>query len=163
MIRQKSPEMAPAFTAIQRAIGNLEQQTNANANGAQQKPPPSISSLSVTEAGGIHDIQITDNSPAVRGKNYFAYYSTSPDLSNAHKIDLGASQNRRENLGSGTYYWAAHSALATSDPSPLVYHGGAKPLPTGTGKQAGPPMQPTQGHPAFGPAISNATVAPSRG
>ncbi len=137
LIRQKYPELYPAVEALQRGLGNVATQTNANPNGAQSTAPPAISGLSVKEAGGIHDVQITDNSPAARGKSYFAYYAQTPDMSNAHKIDLGASQNHRANLGPGKYYWSAHSSYDTGDPSPMAYHGGATPVAVGSGSLHG--------------------------
>ncbi len=153
LIRQKYPELYPAVEALQRGLGNVATQTNANPDGAQSQAPPSISGLSVKEAGGIHDIQITDNAPATRGKSYFAYYAQTPDMSNAHKIDLGASQNHRANLGPGKYYWSAHSSYDTGDPSPMAYHGGATPVAVGSGVYSGPAMQQAQGPAAFGPMV----------
>ncbi len=163
LIRQRYPDLYPIIDALHRGISNVASQTNANPNGSQQKPPTPIAGLNVTEKGGIHDVQITDNAPAARGVSYFTYYSQTPDMSNAHKIDLGASQNHRANLGPGKYYWSAHSSYDTGDASAMVFHGGATPAAVGSGTYAGPAMQQAQGGTAFGPQFKNATKAPARG
>ena len=144
-IRRDDEKYASAFQAQNDAINRLSDQSNSDPTGAQVATPAQIAAISVTEKNGIHDVQIQDNSPAYNGLQYSAYYSESPDMSNAHRIDLGESQNHRANMGAGVYYWGATSKQGNSNQSPMVIHGGAKPSPVGSGTQAGPPMQTAQG------------------
>lgn len=163
LIRQKYPEVYEALQyGVIPGIQNVAAQTNAEPGGSQNAPPPTIAGFAVTQAGGIHDLQITDNAPAYRGVNYFAEYSQTPDFRNAHQIDLGSSQNHRANLGSGTYYWRASSSYGTSGPSPFVYHGGLKPAAVGSGSYLGPPMSQRQGAPGYGTPYRNSATAPVR-
>jgi hypothetical protein len=149
-IRNMDDKLANALDSHESAINAISDQLNADPTGAQQASPATISRMSVTEADGFHDIQITDNAPAYRGINYFAYYSRTADFQNAHKIDMGASQNHRVYLGAGPYYWKADHAYPGSPPSTAVYHGGSTPQPVGSGTHVGPAMQSTQGTAAFG-------------
>lgn len=149
-LKTLDPKLATAMDQVERAINHQADQANTDPTGAEQAPPSPISRMSVTEADGIHDIQITDNAPAYRGINYFAYYSQTPDFQNAHKIDMGASQNHRIYLGAGPYYWKSNHAYPSSPPSTDVYHGGSSPAPVGSGSHAGPAMQQSQGTAGFG-------------
>jgi hypothetical protein len=162
-IRSIDSKLADALDSSESAINAISDQLNADPTGAQQAPPAAISRLSVTAADGIHDIQIVDNAPAYRGINYFAYYSQTADFKNAHKVDLGASQNHRIYLGPGTYYWKANHAYPSSPPSRDIYHGGSTPEGVGTGSHIGPPMQQSQGTAAFGATTyRNSSTPPIR-
>lgn len=156
-IRQDDSKYHAAFTAIQDAITNLSVQGNLDPTGTSSGTPPPVSGLSVVEKDGIHDVQIQDQSPANRGLNYFAYYSRTADFQNEHKVDLGASQNIRVNLGAGQYHWRVNSAYPTSAPSDHVYH-----PPVGSGTHAGPAMQAGQGESGFGQIYRGSTVPPVR-
>lgn len=149
-----------AFKAIAGAISTISDQGNFDASGAQVAAPPSIAGISVMESGGIHDIQLTDNSPAYAGIRYAADYSQTPDFQNFHTIDMGTSQNHRANLGSGKYYWRGSSNNHPATPSPHIYHGGANPIAVGSGDYPGPPMQQRQG---FSGQFRNSTTPPIRG
>lgn len=140
-IRSDDKRYAQTFQSVSDAINRISDQANVDPTGAQVATPSPISGLSVTEAGGIHDVQITDNSPAYAGINYSAEYSQTADFQNSHKIDLGTSQNHRANLGAGTYYWRASSSYHPATPSAPVYHGGAAPTAVGSGTYPGPAMQ----------------------
>jgi len=144
-IRQTNSRLHDSLKAIEGAINNHSDQGNLSPTGASQAAPQPISSISVVESGGIHDIQITDNSPAYAGLNYYADYSQTPDFQNFHTIDMGISQNHRANLGPGTYYWRGASFYHKATPSPVVYHGGGVPVAVGSGAYTGPPMQAKQG------------------
>jgi hypothetical protein len=162
-IRNKDSQLGNALEKIEDAINAQADQGNTDPTGAQQAAPSAISQMSVTAADGIHDIQITDNAPAYRGINYFAYYSQTPDFQNFHKIDMGASQNHRVFLGPGKYYWKSNHAYPSSPPSTDVYHGGSTPEAVGTGSHIGPPMQQNQGTAAFGATTyRNSSIPPIR-
>jgi len=158
-IRQDNKYSAQALQAISDAINRVADQANIDPTGAQVAAPAPISNLTVTAAGGIHDVQITDNSPAYAGLSYTAEYSQTPDFQNAHSIDLGTSQNHRANLGAGTYYWRAHSNYHPSTTSSAVYHGGATPQAVGSGSYPGPPMSQRQG---FSGLYRNSPTPPVR-
>lgn len=144
-IRSDDNKYAQAFQSLEDAVNRVSDQANIDPTGAQVATPPALSGISVTEAGGIHDIALTDNSPAYAGIQYSAEYSQTPDFQNSHKIDMGTSQNHRANMGSGTYYWRASSSYHPATPSTPVYHGGATPQAVGSGSYPGPPMQQGQG------------------
>jgi hypothetical protein len=150
---------ASAFRYLGRMVSNLSNQANADPTTSQVASPPAVSGVNVVEQGGIHDIQIADNSPAYNGRRYSAYYSQNADMSNAHRIDMGESQNHRANLGAGTYYWGATTKQGNSDESPMVFHGGAQPAAVGSGSYPGPPMQAPQ---SFSGLYRNATTPPVR-
>lgn len=144
-LRTLDPKLLQIIQSLEDAQNRVADQANVDPTGAQVAAPSQISGINVIASGGIHDIQIVDQSPAYRGVNYRADYSQTPDFQNFHTIDMGSSQNHRANLGSGTYYWRASSAYRASGVSPHVYHGGATPLPAGSGSYSGPAMQQQQG------------------
>jgi hypothetical protein len=161
-IRQKYPELVSAFLSIQQSTANISDQTATDAQSTNSGAPPQISGINVTEAAGVHDIQITDNTSGQRGRAYFADYSDSADFKNYHTISLGPSQNHRANLGAGVYHWRAYSSYGSSDHSEPLMHGGATATPVGSGAMAGPPMQAKQGSTGFGPKYQNTTKPPIR-
>jgi hypothetical protein len=144
-IRQDDAKYLQVFQSLEDAINRVADQANVDPTGAQVATPPTVAGINVVESGGIHDVQIQDNSPAYRGLQYSAFYSQTPDFQNAHRIDLGESQNHRANLGPGKYYWAAASKYSSSDHSAMVFHGGPTPAAVGSGDYSGPPMQQAQG------------------
>jgi hypothetical protein len=137
------PEMAKR--AITMAINAMADQSNTDPMGSAPPAPTPISQLSVISSGGIHDIKITDPSPAYAGINYTAEYSQTADFQNFHTIDMGISQNHRANLGPGKFFWRASSFYHPATPSQPAYHGGATPQAVGDGAYSGPPMQERQG------------------
>jgi hypothetical protein len=161
-IRQSDEKLYNALKSIEGAVNNHSDQGNLDPNGAEQAAPPAISKITATASDGYHDLQIMDNAPAYRGLNYFAYYSKTPGFENAHKIDLGTSQNHRVFLGPGQFYWGANHAYPTSPASAMVYHGGGTPQAVGSGTYAGPEMSTTQGSQAFGPMYRNSSTPPIR-
>lgn len=144
---------------VSNAINFMSDQANVDPTSAQVATPPAVSNISVTESGGFHDVSIQDNSPAYRAVKYAAWYSRSPDMQNAHMIDLGQAQNHRKYLGSGKYYWAATSKYDASDHSPMVFHGGTSPQSVGSGAHVGPPMSAPQG---FSTQYRASNTPPSR-
>lgn len=162
VIREKYPELVSAFNSLMQTDSNLSDQTATDAQSTNSGAPPQISGINVTESGGIHDVQITDNTPGQRGRGYFAEYSDSKDFQNYHTIALGPSQNHRANLGSGQFYWRAYSAYGSSNHSQPVIHGGSTATAVGSGTMAGPALQQKQGGQGFGPKYQNATKAPVR-
>jgi len=158
-IRQSDKKLYDSLQSIEQAINNHSDQGNLDPTAVSQAPPQPVSAVNVVESGGIHDIQITDNSPAYAGLSYIADYSQTPDFQNYHTIDMGISQNHRANLGPGKYYWRASSYYHAATPSAPVYHGGATPAVVGSGNYTGPAMQPKQG---FTGLYRNSTTPPIR-
>ena len=154
-INQDDDKYGGALQSIEDAVNRISDQANVDPSSAQVATPTPVSKISVIEKDGIHDIAIHDNSPAYNGIQYSAYYSRTPDMANAHRIDLGESQNHRANLGGGKYYWAASSKYSASGHSPMVYH----PDPVGSGAHAGPPMQKAMG---FTTQFRNSNTPPIR-
>lgn len=144
-IRNDDAKYLSTFQAIEDAVNRVSDQANVDPTGAQVAVPSPISNISVVESGGIHDISMTDQSPAYAGINYTADYSQTADFQNFHTIDMGVSQNHRANLGSGKYFWRGSSHYHPATPSAPVYHGGTTPAAVGSGDYPGPPMQLKQG------------------
>lgn len=158
-LRQSDPQLLKIIESLEDAHNHVADQINVDPTGAQVASPSQIGGINVVESGGIHDIQIIDQSPAYRGVNYLADYSQTADFQNFHTIDMGTSQNHRANLGPGKYYWRASSKYHASDTSPHVYHGGASPLAVGSGSYSGPAMQQRQG---FSGQYRNSLTPPVR-
>lgn len=152
-IRAKDPLLAQALDSIVRQIQNVATATASSVSGFSAAPSP-ISSLSVTAANGIFDVQIQDNSPVNRGVQYFLEYSTTPGFQQPILVSLGPARNFRSTWGSVTLYFRAYSQYPTSAPSAPVYFG--------------PPNNPTAvvGGGAAGPTIQASTgsgTAPNNG
>lgn len=158
-LKADDQKYAATIQALEDAINQMADQGNLDPSGAQVAKPSQISNISVVESGGIHDIQLTDHSPAYAGIKYVADYSQTPDFKNFHTVDMGNSQNYRKNLGTGAYYWRASSNYHPATPSDHVYHGGATPQAVGNGDYPGPPMQPRQG---FSGQYRNSATPPIR-
>lgn len=144
-IRGDDAKYLQAFQDLEDAINKTADQANVDPTGAQVAIPSPVSGVKVVEQNGIHDIQITDQSPAYAGLRYKADYSQTQDFQNFHTIDMGNSQNHRANLGSGKYFWRASSYYHPATPSTHAYHGGISPEPVGSGSYNGPPMSQKQG------------------
>lgn len=146
-IKEQNPDIFEALEDITATMESMGQQVNASSTGVISSPP-SISSLQVTAAQGIFDAAIGDNnSPVVRGINYFLEYSTSPTFVAPHVIDLGSSRNWRGFLGNQVFYFRAYSAYPTSPRSDPTYYG-TPTVPTavqGGGTATGPVPLASQG------------------
>ena len=165
-------EFAKAIVSQSRTT---EQQTNVNAQG-QPQPPPQVNGLNVQGQNGHFSVAITDNNPIYRGIQYYVEHDTSPNFSNPTTVHIGDSRNANLFLGSGTRYWRAYSAYASSAPSAPVYHGSSV-NPTAVdagGSIGGPASIPSQGSgtgavgvglsgPGPVPFRSNTGAPPSRG
>ena len=158
-IRTDDRHYYTAFQSISEAINRISDQANVDPTASQVATPPPVGGINVTEAGGIHDVQITDQSPAYAGLRYTADYSQTADFSNFHTLDMGVSQNVRANLGAGQYYWRASSHYHPATPSAPVVHGGVTPQAVGSGDYPGPPMSQKQG---FIGQYRNSTTPPIR-
>lgn len=158
-LRQTNQRIYDVVQTVEDAINNVSDQSNVDPTATAPAAPQPISGVSVTEAGGIHDIQITDNSPAYAGLQYGVHYSQTPDFQNYHLIDLGISQNHRANMGPGQFYWRGFSYYHPATPSVPVNHGGPVAVAVGSGTYTGPAMQPLQG---FTGLYRNSTVPPIR-
>ena len=155
-------KMAELIESMSQWVNNIEQQTNSNATGEPNAPPP-INSLNVTASNGHFQIAINhDNTQLYRGVNYFYEHSASPNFTNPHIVDMGTTRNHNLFLGNTTRYFRAYAAYPGSAPSPMVYHGSqASPRAvTGGGSIPGPSFSESQGsgtgtagqpHSGFGP------------
>lgn len=137
------PRLADSLRRIVDAVNNLAVGTGVDPAGATA-PPAAISAISVTAADGIFDVAITDNSPLVRGINYFVESDTTPGFNQPHVYSLGPSRNMRISLGNLTLYWRGYSQYAGSSPSSPVTHGNPPAAVVGGGA-SGPALQPSSG------------------
>lgn len=146
-ITARDPLLGEALRAIASGVENVGRQTNAPTQLQAAEKPGNIASVSVTAKDGIFHAQITDNSPVKRGLEYHLEYSTDPGFRAPIVIHNGASRDFRGKLGNQKLYWRAYSQYPTSDPSQVVYYGGAaSPLPvTGGGSESGPPVPQSKG------------------
>ncbi len=133
---------------VQKQLGNVSVQTNANLAGRQNAAPPQINAFQVDGGAGIYHAYITDNNQNLyRGGEYFAEYSESADFSDFHTEHMGPSRDKRFNLGlPGPLYWRAYSGYGpASPPSNPVYHGGVQPVGVTAGGATAPPLRSGQG------------------
>src|SRR6185437_16725565 len=114
-IQAKDPKMGEAMKDLLNMVLSIAQQTNVAPQG-ETPAPPDISRLNVLGQDGIFDVQIFDNSPVVRGINYFLEYSETANFQNVITLDLGCSRNWRGHLGNKTLYWRAYSQYIGSQP-----------------------------------------------
>jgi hypothetical protein len=142
-IESSDPRLYDALHRIVAAVNNLGRGVGVDPAGATAAPA-NIAALSVTAANGIFDIAITDNSPLVRGIQYFAESDFAPGFTQPHVYALGPSRNARFALGNLTLYWRAYSQYLGSAPSTPVAFGNP-PIAVAAGGAAGPIPQPSAG------------------
>jgi hypothetical protein len=143
-IKGESPYVYEALTQIVNAVNSLGRAAGVDPAGTIDPPAP-IGSLSVTAAGGIFDIAITDNSAVHRGIFYFAESDTTPAFAAPYVHFLGSARNLRVALGNQTLYWRAYSQYLGSEPSEAVTFGSPATAVPGGGASAGPPLQSSRG------------------
>lgn len=145
-------KLSEDLQSIQKALNNLETQTNGNVGGPPQ-PPGKIDGIHVTAANGHFSVAITDQNQLYRGVQYFVEHSDNPQFTNPITEHIGTTRNWSKFLGNTTRYFRAYSAYQASHPSEPVYHGdAATPLAvSGGGTVAGPPATTSQGS-GTGPA-----------
>lgn len=145
-LHTKDPKLGEALRDLVSAIDSLAVQTTVTPNGETPSPSP-VSRLNVMAKDGVFDVQIFDDSPVVRGINYFLEYSTTASFNQPVVVDLGPSRNYRSGLGNVTLYFRAYSQYIGSPPSTPVYFGSVtNPTPvTGGGTASGPSPQPSAG------------------
>lgn len=148
MIQKQYPELYQALSSIVDSHNRLAEQTNASPVG-QTPSPESHAALNVTGGQGVFHAEITDNSPAYRGKEHFL--EASEDGANWHVMHLGASTSWHGYLGAKVLNFRSYAAYATSGPGAPLYQmnvsgvGGKEPKVTGTGTAAGYGTQPYTG------------------
>lgn len=145
----KDPLLGETLQTIQNALNNMAAQAAISADG-DLPAPGAPAQLSVTAAGGIFDITITDNNPdgTQLAPDYFLEYSTTAAFVQPSQIHLGPARVWRGNLGNQTLFWRCYSQYGrASQPSPFTYFGSsANPTPVvGGGAIAGPAPQPSTG------------------
>jgi hypothetical protein len=138
------PRLYDALNRIVTAVNNLGRGVGVDPVGATAAPAP-LAALSVTAAGGIFDVAITDNSPLVRGISYFVESDSTPAFAQPHVYSLGPSRNARFSLGNLTLYWRAYSQYLGSAPSAPIAFGNPPNAVAGGGATSGPAQQPSAG------------------
>lgn len=137
-----------AFQDVQRQFDNLSLQSNGNLQGTENAPPTALNGIHVDGGAGFYHIYLTDlNANLYRGAEYTAYYSETPNFEDYHPVHMGPARDMRVNLGlPGPFYWAAHHGYGPASPaSPLIFFGGALPIPvSGAGSNA-PALRSGQG------------------
>lgn len=142
-----SRRLATILTNVVNGANTMEQQTNSNMNGSPIAPPK-VDALSVKGQNGHYSLSIHDSNKNIfRGVNYYVEHSEDPSFSNPQKIHIGDPRDHTVFLGSGTRYFRAYSAYASSPSSPPTYHGTeAQPIGVDAGGSIGPPATlPVQG------------------
>jgi len=142
-VESTDPRLADSLRRIVDAVNNLARGTGVDPAGATAPPAP-LANVHVTAADGIFDVAITDNSPLVRGINYFVESDVTPGFNQPHVYSLGPSRNLRIALGNLTLYWRGYSQYPGSQPSTPVTHGNPPAAVTGGGL-SGPALQPSSG------------------
>jgi len=142
-VESTDPRLADSLRRIVDAVNNLARGTGVDPAGATAPPAP-LAAVSVTAADGIFDVAITDNSPLVRGINYFVESDLTPGFNQPHVYSLGPSRNMRVALGNLTLYWRGYSQYPGSAPSPPATHGNP-PVAVAGGGLSGPALQPSSG------------------
>lgn len=146
-LHQIGPRLYSALLSIQKGVGNIEMQTNSNANGAPGAPPK-ISGLTVAAQNGHFQVAIADHNEIYRGIQYFVEHADNPNFVNAVQTQASGTSKRNHNeyLGATDRYWRAYSAYPGGPPSEPVYFGGATPtLVQGGGSAGGPAFLASQG------------------
>lgn len=132
---------------IAQGVNSIEQQTNANATGGPQPPPP-INALHVTANAGHFNIGINhEGAEFYRGIQYYVEHADNPQFTNSHTEELGTTRNANLFLGNSTRFFRAYAAYDNSHPGQPAYHGSpAQPIAvTGGGAVPGPSFLPSQG------------------
>lgn len=133
-------------TSMEAAVNNLQDQTGAAGTLQKGQPaptPPAPTKIDVAAAGGIFQVNITDQTPGV---NYVLEYSPTANFSNPRQIPLALGvTSYRSTLGNQLLFWRVRSGFPTAPHaaplSPPTYFGtAAQPTPvTGGGSTIGPP------------------------
>jgi len=142
-----------ALLSAQKAVNNIEMQTNTNATG-DPSAPPKINGFNVKSQNGHFSFEIQDHNEIYRGNNYIVEHADNPNFTNPQQLHLGPARNGSVFLGNGTRYFRAYSANSVGPPSPPVYHGGAQPVPVvGGGQVGGPALTTNQGAGTGAPGV----------
>lgn len=144
-----NPDLMQALDDICSHVQGVMEQTNAAPVGSATIAPPQINKLTVTGSQGIFDAKIDDNnSPIVRGVNYFVDYADNPSFNNKRTVSLGPSRNWRGALGNRRLYFQAYSQhpnTPSSRPIPHSSDGTTPSVVEGGGLNTGPELQPSSG------------------
>lgn len=119
-IRSQNQDLGDCLKDIVDAHNNIAQQGNTSPVGLTPAPTPHAA-LNVTGGNGYFAVQIVDNSPTFRGKEHFVAVSESQDMSNAHKIHLGASKTWYGFLGAKKLHFASYPSYPTTGPATPIY------------------------------------------
>jgi hypothetical protein len=134
------------ITSIEQEVNAQKSQTGAAGilqTGQAPATPPPPTAITVAAAGGIFQINITDQTPGV---NYILEYSPTANFAAPRQIPLALGVNQhRAYLGNQTLFWRVRSGYPTAPHSaplsPPRYLGTeAQPTPiVGGGATIGPP------------------------
>lgn len=135
-----------SLSDLDRHLGNVTEQTNANRTG-QPLSPPAPNTLNVIAQDGHFHAEIADGGKFYRGIHYYIEHADNPSFQNPVTVHLGSTRSWDKFLGNSTRYFRAYSAYGSSPAGPPVYHGSVvAPQPvTGGGSIPGPKFLPSQG------------------
>jgi len=148
-LKSRDPYLYESLVKIIQAVNSLGQQVGSDPVGVF-KITPDISSVSVTAANGLFNVQIIDNSQLAstdsRPITYFLEFATDSGFTNiVHTDNLGPHRNKNVFLGNQTLFIRAYSQLFGSAASHPVAYGGATPISLAGGGVAAPTQQAYQG------------------
>jgi hypothetical protein len=141
-----SGKLFDLVSSIEQEINAQKSQTGAAGilqTGQQPATPPAPAKLSVAAAGGIFQVNITDQTPGV---NYVLEYSPTSNFASPRQVPLalGVTQYRAA-LGNQQLFWRVRSGYPTAPHSaplspPTYFGSAATPTPVvGGGSTIGPP------------------------
>lgn len=150
-IRKDDPYTYEALTQIVKAINSMARQTGADPVGIFPVTP-NITSVNVTAANGLFNVQIVDNTfvntPSLQGRaiTYFVEFSTDSGFKKVvHQEAWHGVRNQNVSLGAQTLFIRAYSQLQGSAPSSPIFFGGTTPASVSGGGSAPPTQQTYQG------------------
>ncbi len=154
-------KLGEALEHLAQSVGNIEQQTNSNASGTPDPPPP-INALNVTASNGHFQVDINHQGvDFFRGVHYFVAHADNPHFKNAHVVHIGTARNAHFFFGNATRYFQAYAQYPGSPPGKIAFHGGITPKPViGGGSIPAPQFSNSQGSGTGDPGVSHSGFGP---
>lgn len=142
-LHQLGARLYKALLSVQTGVGNIERQTNSDANAHPSAPPP-IDGLKVAAQNGIFHISITHNAEIYRGIQYHVEYADNSQFTNPIPHEMGTAREWRGTLGNLNLHFRAAASYGNSPPSNWTYFGSASNPTMVAGGGASGPALPTQ-------------------